>query len=979
MDAAELTDVCRLCPVSSVSNTQLINVFDERFSGKYNIKEVILVTTGIEVLQNDLISVKICDRCLNITLKMFKFRQDAIQQDKSLRGKLSDKLKQFFADQEIRIPNTEVRIKRETPSTSSAKKIKKDLDVHNSVTQMFNVFPTLKLPSICMKQDMAPFVSLPMGDVEKYFKDRKLNMNQYISKSPAASMSNRIAKKRVRVSSQHKKTVTPLKISKKMFKPHEKSTETSGSYFCTPVNEVESRKRSLSTGSGLKAKISKESIPGCSNSISNVSVTPLKVTLEHTTPVDQSEDSRDSVTSNKSTATSSSSSNEAHQNAHSESFDLNPSVTRKCETQLVCHLCASVHNNASELKRHTLKHMVCQFCKRRFKSLENKNHHINNICVIKKMMNTSDPKVHLTKIDLDLETRRKYENAFTMFEPIQGSVKPEEVFVRAASPSKSGHQYNIIVLSDDDTDVNEDPLSGSAPTPEIIPSATISYFPEPVLYNSSIVRPDIKIKTNDIISPFFGNTNEKEVMKGLLRRPDDVKICVEKMIQTDMPSSKDINIKSDGTCEFKNLKEQIVPFKVPIHIVNGPFNVTYKFDSPPKSAKKSEAWDWDSVPFVRIGKKSTKIQPAVANSKPVASSLVPIQLPVVLINNNPQPDVSQSNNAQAVNSPTPMLQTYFDRAPNATVPRKSLPIPKTYLSKNSNSALKSILAANTPVSQNNGPKSSVNTSISNAVLNNTTNQRSPNTLLSDMLDGFPTASSSNMTEEIASNMRNLLNNTPHSNSPAKNSTPHRTVSTNQVFVNNTIIPNNSANRVQNDVMPMSSGRTSNSQFGVSANFAISANLFAPNTTAASSNNPAPIQNIHVSTPNQQNYSPSVTPNSNMFTSPGQSVSNTHRNLMPNAQMNVNPPRSLLPATSATQSTQRNVPSLVLQRNSLLLPNSQRNVNSSTMATQNTQRNVPALVPHRNAFLMPNPNTQRNNTYSSSEPARFRVKDIRELQ
>ena len=48
MDGAELNNVCRLCP-SSGGGEDLLNVFDERLSVKNNMKEVILVTTGIEV------------------------------------------------------------------------------------------------------------------------------------------------------------------------------------------------------------------------------------------------------------------------------------------------------------------------------------------------------------------------------------------------------------------------------------------------------------------------------------------------------------------------------------------------------------------------------------------------------------------------------------------------------------------------------------------------------------------------------------------------------------------------------------------------------------------------------------------------------------------------------------------------------------------------------------------------------------------
>ncbi|CAG9759753.1 unnamed protein product [Ceutorhynchus assimilis] len=347
MDAAVVREICRLCP----NKTQLKSIFDEPFSGNINIKEAIFIVTGIEVLENDEISVKICNRCLKITTAMVKYRKDANRQDKFLRRKC----------------NTDARIKKVLPSTSSAKKTKRDLDVHKSIAQISNLFPTLKLPSICKKQDMAAFITLPLGEVEKYFKDRKLNMNQYIWKSPA---------------------------------PHDKSTETS--------------------------------------------------------------------------------------------------------------------------------------------------------------------------------------RAFLTFKP------------SATSTPKS---RSIILLSDDDNNINAYPSSGSPTAPEIISS---------------------------------------------------------------------VNTSSDP------ITEPVLPINY------GPFNIAYNFDKSPETNDKSGAWDWDSLPPVNVGKKSSKIEPVVTDSKPVASSSVPIQLPAILENNNPQPSSSRSNDTQAVNSQTPMLQALFDRVPHAAVPRKPLRIRKSY-------------------------------------------------------------------------------------------------------------------------------------------------------------------------------------------------------------------------------------------------------------------------------------------------------------
>lgn len=48
MEASEVQNVCRLCPETG-ANQPLLNVFDQKFAEENNMKDVILVTTGIEV------------------------------------------------------------------------------------------------------------------------------------------------------------------------------------------------------------------------------------------------------------------------------------------------------------------------------------------------------------------------------------------------------------------------------------------------------------------------------------------------------------------------------------------------------------------------------------------------------------------------------------------------------------------------------------------------------------------------------------------------------------------------------------------------------------------------------------------------------------------------------------------------------------------------------------------------------------------
>ncbi|KAJ8943052.1 hypothetical protein NQ318_022596 [Aromia moschata] len=75
-------DICRLC----LSKNNLVWIFDRRIENSENMKDVIYITTGVQINMNDTVSQKICNKCCEITVRMFEFRRISLANDRRLKG-----------------------------------------------------------------------------------------------------------------------------------------------------------------------------------------------------------------------------------------------------------------------------------------------------------------------------------------------------------------------------------------------------------------------------------------------------------------------------------------------------------------------------------------------------------------------------------------------------------------------------------------------------------------------------------------------------------------------------------------------------------------------------------------------------------------------------------------------------------------------------------------------------------------------------
>ncbi|XP_030757644.1 uncharacterized protein LOC115883424 isoform X2 [Sitophilus oryzae] len=671
MNSTELTEVCRLCP----STHGLLNIFDGGLSATYNMREVILITTGIEISETDMVSKSICEKCFNITLKMFQFRQDALKQDRELKEKCVRLLVKG-----IKLPNTCITIKKERtepkalgrqmkqelmspplPKSEIFSDLKRKRELHSSVADIYKTYPHLKLPKKCFADHMAPVVSLAMGQVEQYFRSAKLDMRKFIYR-PRSKVNN-MAKKRTTVLKQ--KTVTPLKISKKLFEINDGDNRRNScsDYVCSSVDKNK-KKRSLSEENDHLAppnkekrcsdqvidKVGSEHVDAVTETRAQVEnviketellqpVIPLKSVeqpAEVMSEVAVISSPEGSDTSNRFTTAASTAKPD-----FIESLGLTPTVTTlKSQTLHICSVCGSVHSTVFDLKRHSRKHMVCQFCKLKFKTLESKQNHIDQECHMKRIMNAGVV-VRIEKIDFNRKVREKYKNAFMDFPPLmplereeleinlveQTTEEPKEP-EQALQPSEEAPaleqqdkdaSVDVIVLSDEETSVQP------------VTHPNIAAATENFVQNSSVVRPDVRIKNNSLLNFLAPNVTDVKLVKNLIDLTKSQ--CVEskeKTVQTDLPSNKNVIIhNSEGTCSFKNLKEQLKVYKVPVSIHNGSFSISYMFKPIEIPRRKMASWDQlpvndvDDIGMIPItAQVNTQLTPVTTNNDPNISGAV---------------------------------------------------------------------------------------------------------------------------------------------------------------------------------------------------------------------------------------------------------------------------------------------------------------------------------------------------------------------
>ncbi|XP_050514310.1 putative uncharacterized protein DDB_G0277255 isoform X5 [Diabrotica virgifera virgifera] len=593
------TAECRLC----LSQKELVLVFNCDDEGPKKMNELILLTTGVEILEKDVISRKICTNCSKVVIKMHEFREKSIKTDKYLKEKCIEHLRAT----EMKIPNTNVTItttkqlrkeklddsnhnisqtelsdldgskKDEKYSFSYNSNIPKKVKVHGSVSELFTRHPNLKLRTDVLPFDVNPFISLELDAVEKYCSDNNINFKLAAGRANSNCSSS--------ISENQSFNPNNLENDQAQFKVTPVSTKhVDDTKFKIISNDPSKRRRE--------------------DSESNETITATQ----------HSKIKRRRLSSNDFVSDTDQSGPTLF-----ETLELKPSQpsSKQIKTHK-CNICLSVHKSAKALKVHYQEHFRCSFCKARFRIVERRISHEKK-CAVGHALN-SKPYVELTKVDLDLNVMNKYRlhnynagiNTNSMHcngvielsdddEPVMKSTNITNVRVvgtESSSIEKVTNEYETTHSSAKYNTFSHSPATISHN--ELLPQTEVSNIPnadEPsVQYSSTaIVKPDIKLPGNTLLNTNNLNGSDIVLLKELLQHAKRVKSRSLKQ-----PTSEDIT--RNGT--MKNMFLQLGLYKVPVNIRQGQHCVTI---SRAESEINREVTMWNDIKTLHLFNKKANL------------------------------------------------------------------------------------------------------------------------------------------------------------------------------------------------------------------------------------------------------------------------------------------------------------------------------------------------------------------------------------
>lgn len=472
----------------------------------------------------------------------------------------------------LKIPNASITIGNAEPTQKPVtKSVTKCSDLfHDSVKNVLKIYPKIKVPQIFLYINISPCVRMPMNEVETYFKqhNRSMQENVFCALQALRLESNKIADSSN--SDEVKKNIE-----------NNLSIEVCDNY--TKVVKVHSADK-LKTD--LKIIVSSnDSTLDCSSPSSS-----KKIKLSE--PISSSEKKRSSAL-------------EPVQVYKSKVETQGPVQIFCNEKKLhICNICNSVHYYLKDLKRHQLKHLRCQFCKIKLKTMDLKEEHIRKQCSIKKVMN-SLPNIKLTKVENILAIRQKYPDVFRRFAPIPSlpidkgcpeNKKNSKVTSHVKAKNSIDDVVGVIEIPSDE-EAKEVASTSTISSKTFLTSTndlgvqndlTMDYLPN---LSSSIIKPDIRIKNNNIFDTIDPKHTDVMVLKELLKNYSKIQLTKDIATQPEPPLNTSVKMNPhDSTAILKNLMDHLLIYTVPIDVKYGTYNITFDYNHKQKKAKKKGLW-----------------------------------------------------------------------------------------------------------------------------------------------------------------------------------------------------------------------------------------------------------------------------------------------------------------------------------------------------------------------------------------------------
>lgn len=493
----------------------------------------------------------------------------------------------------VKVPNTSVTIRRVVPKTLKMNSCLETLNVntscvHASIKHLYKQYPQIKIPEPILKFNLFPYVALPMGSVEEYFNKRRVTKVQKEAVSPI----------KIKISNSHKEKSRVIKKIKKL----EKNDET------TSI-----RKRKTVASDLVKSDIyqKKRKLSDSDSSTSN-----------GTCSADNSGNEMNSNTEQN-----------IIQSANgSDALIQVPSTQR---TLQICIICNAVYYNLKDLKKHKRIHLMCPFCKAKFSTMQMKDEHMDQKCMVKQIMN-SRPYVKIVKLECDKYIKEKYANLLKDYFPKRTRLNETET-LRVSSKDNCTEKERVGVCSkenelvnigEDIEDSEKTSVEDQKPLEELLivseeklpkknfvieilsddedcsvtgPLSNVIMLNDPQTPNrstyvisSSIIKPDIKIKHDTILQTLDPKINNIVILKNLLK--NNSKVFKDQFVQSDNLINVPIQVNSDEfSFTLVGLKRHLDVYKIPVQINYGRYKISYVPTKMKRKKEKKEMALWNHM------------------------------------------------------------------------------------------------------------------------------------------------------------------------------------------------------------------------------------------------------------------------------------------------------------------------------------------------------------------------------------------------
>ncbi|XP_072396341.1 uncharacterized protein [Diabrotica undecimpunctata] len=522
-DLDSIQNICRLCS----GTVQLVSVFN-KVDGPKPLVEIVTVLTTIQITKEDKVSQKMCHKCVSIIIKTYQFREQAIRNDESLKAKYAKLIKSQPANTTEKIFKIKDEVKTEDVLKVKATKVEKPHPymVHSSVTAIFNKYPTMRIPTMCINSNINPTVVMKMDEVENYFKKRNLNIQNDVN---ILTKEKQVARKSTSIIASTSKNV----VSRNVFSiKNKESEETCNNSKDIDVLYTTNRKRKISDSSSSSHQSAKKPL------LDETAGTPIDLTPS---PVPST-----------------------------FSDNISELSFARSEKLHVCNICNSVYSGASNLRKHKFKHLRCQFCKKKFKTIVLKDTHVKNDCNIQKIMKSmvALPDIPLQKIECNVKIRNKFRKAFAAFNliPKEDANRPKS---RIPNTGQTKVTSDIIeILSDADEEECEVDSDDSLFTEIIITDKLIE---------------GLKTDTD----------SDTELLQNLLSQCNKLNKKVCESTQTNIPTDSSITFNhANSSIQLKFLKLMLNFHQIPICVNYGScFKISYKRNFEIAEKKKLHHWN----------------------------------------------------------------------------------------------------------------------------------------------------------------------------------------------------------------------------------------------------------------------------------------------------------------------------------------------------------------------------------------------------